>query len=70
MHNYYNMGGYSMIILWIVILAFIGFSVYYFKRNKSIIGWTTETPLDILNKRYASGELAKEQYEHMKNDLK
>jgi putative membrane protein len=29
----------------------------------------TETPLDILRRRYAAGELTKEQFEQMKRDV-
>lgn len=59
-----------MVILWIIVLVLIVFGVYYFIKNKSITGGVKETPLDILKKRYAGGELTKEQYEQMKNELK
>jgi putative membrane protein len=59
-----------MMIIWIVILIAIGFGVYYFMNNKSMIPGVKETPLEILNKRYAGGELTKEEYEQMKNELK
>ena len=32
-------------------------------------GMGTETPLDILKKRYAKGEITKEEFEQMKNDI-
>ncbi len=33
-------------------------------------GTTPESPVDILHRRYAAGELAREEYEHMRQDLK
>lgn len=59
-----------MMILWFVILIAIGFGAYYFLNNKQVFFGTNETPVDILNKRYARGELAKEQYEQMKEELR
>jgi len=32
-------------------------------------GFAHETPLDILKKRYARGEISKEQFEQMKRDI-
>ena len=57
-------------IIWLAVLIALGFGIYYFMKNKSLLGGTNETPLDILNKRYARGELTKEQYEQMKDSLK
>jgi putative membrane protein len=32
-------------------------------------GWWSETPCQILDRRYANGEITKEQYEQMKRDI-
>jgi putative membrane protein len=32
-------------------------------------GFTRETPLEILKKRYAKGEITREQFEKMKDEL-
>ncbi|MCJ7773751.1 MAG: SHOCT domain-containing protein [Desulfobacterales bacterium] len=69
-YGMYGMGGLFMGIVWIVILLVIGYSIYYFIKNKDISNGANETPLDILKKRYAKGEITKEEYEQMKEDLK
>lgn len=59
-------------ILWIVIIAVIVWLVLQSnnknqsKNNSSVI---QDTPLDILKKRYAKGEISKEKFDQMKKDL-
>ncbi|HFB68551.1 MAG TPA: SHOCT domain-containing protein [Calditrichae bacterium] len=58
--------------IWLIILAvFVWLVVQIASRNRSGgEGSTrTETPLEILKKRYARGEISKEEFERMKNDL-
>lgn len=71
----FGMGGWgmgfgwiSMIIVWAVIIL----GVYYLIRL--IAGGAKkegpkETALDILKKRYARGEISKEEFDRMKDDL-
>ncbi len=67
--GYFGYGGMFMGMLLIVILVVA--AIYWFAREaksktKSL---SSETPLDILKKRYAAGEITKEQFESMKRDL-
>ena len=62
-----------MPIFWIVM---IGLCLYFiFGRNRSNRTWVTgrgiegETALDILKKRYARGEINKDEFEQMKRDI-
>ncbi len=53
--------------LWpILIVALI---VYLFTVKDEIGIQKKDTPMDILKKRYASGEISKEEFEEMKKDL-
>ena len=63
--------GYGGFFMWLIFLVLIGFVVYFvvrgekrMKRNSS-----EETALDILKKRYAKGEITRQEYEEMKKDL-
>lgn len=38
-------------------------------RRDSGASWRSETPRQILDRRYAGGEITKEQYEQMKRDI-
>jgi uncharacterized membrane protein len=55
------------------LLIGIGVLIYLFVANKDRLGFgdglIRETPLEILKKRYAKGEITREQFEKMKNDL-
>ena len=64
--------GYGGGFMWLIVLILVGVVIYFlFKASKSkgpddsII----ETPLDILKKRYAKGEIDKEEFNRKKNDL-
>lgn len=57
-------------IFWIVILAVIIWVVIQFTNRKNNIGQSSgESPLDILKKRYANGEISKDEFDRMKKDL-
>ena len=58
--------------MWIIIVVLIGVAVYFVLQNSSprgSYGSTIETPLDILKKRYANGEINAEEFARMKKDL-
>ena len=65
----FSYGGMFMWILWIII---IGAVVYAIAQNSKLKGSETdsgEKPLDILKKRYAKGEITKEEFDKIKKDL-
>jgi len=61
------------LLFWIlIILAILILIVVISKSRRSGMAGSSpghETPLDILKKRYARGELTKEEFERMKEDL-
>ena len=74
----YGLGWLFMIIFWAlvilgpIVLVILGV-IYFVKLIAGISdrkgGTKDETPLDILKKRYAKGELTKEEFEKIKDDL-
>ncbi len=70
--GYYGWGygmGFMMIIFWVLVIFGIVYLIRYLAKGPSHYE-PRETPLDILKKRYARGEITKEQYDRMKDDLK
>lgn len=70
------MGGYGtmflMPILWIVVVGLIVWAVTAAVRrpgDSDTVSRTVESPLEILKKRYARGEINKQEYEGRKKDL-
>jgi len=61
-------GGVAMMILWVILIVVaVYLLVRFLQRERGAA--PHETPLQILQKRYAQGEISKEQYEQMKKDL-
>ena len=64
--------GYGGMFMWIILLIIVGVLIYFIVQAQKTKGQTStpkESPLDLLKKRYAKGEIAKEEYERMKKDL-
>ncbi len=70
MMDYRWFGGGFMWLFWIVLLGIIiFFLVNRSKRTIPTAGMTEEKPLDFLKKRYAKGEIDKEEFERLKKDI-
>jgi uncharacterized membrane protein len=60
------------VIMWLLLLVVVGVLVYFLVKASQTGGSRPappETPLDILKKRYARGEITKEQFDEIKKDL-
>jgi len=58
--------------MWIIFLIVIGFLIYLIvqaRKTNSRTSTQDESPLDILKRRYAKGEVTREEYERMKKDI-
>jgi putative membrane protein len=62
-------GGAAMILVLIALIALTAYIVAgsFRTRDRSIS--CGETPLDIAKKRYARGEINKDEYDHLRSDL-
>jgi putative membrane protein len=64
--------GYGGMFMWITFLIVIGLLIYFIVQAQKTKGQTptqSESPLDILKRRYAKGEIVKEEFERMKKDI-
>ncbi|MEX2463389.1 MAG: SHOCT domain-containing protein [Balneolaceae bacterium] len=61
-------GGWMMFFWWLLIIALVVIIVRAF-INLNNANATSETPMDILKRRYANGEIDKEEFEERKKDL-
>lgn len=58
-------------IFWLLILALVAYGIFWLVRQSGSQSQspTNETPLAILKRRYAAGEIDQPQYEAMKSQL-
>lgn len=61
----HGFGGFAMILFWVVIV-FVGIWV---AKSLSTGKSDNDSPEGILKKRYAKGEITKDEYDRMKRDL-
>lgn len=66
---YYGYGGGFMGILFLIVIGILIYVVIQTVKTKRDVGVSEESPLDILKKRYAKGELTKEEFDRMKREL-
>lgn len=68
MHDFSFWGGGWMMIFWILILVLLIVVLVKAVSNNGTQN-TGESPMDILKRRYASGEIDKEEFEERKKEL-
>ncbi|KMQ49858.1 hypothetical protein CHISP_3211 [Chitinispirillum alkaliphilum] len=68
-HMRWGWGGFVMMVLWIVLIAAIIYWVIRAAQRGGAQGSGQESAIDILKKRYARGEISKEEFEDRKRDL-
>lgn len=58
-------------VFWLIIIGLVVYALVSRQKRGTTQNYqeTNETPLDILKKRYARGELNRDQFEQMKKDL-
>jgi putative membrane protein len=67
--GFYGLGGIWMIIVWVLIIAVGLYVLRIFVRDKDSRHQPSETPDEILKRRYASGDISSREYNEMKEKL-
>ena len=62
-------GGFGMILIWIILIMLIVVLVKFLMTKTNGQREQKETPLEILKRRYAKGEIDKVEYDEKKKDL-
>jgi len=65
----YGPGGMSMGILFLIAVGVAIYFIVQSAKSKNMSGEAQETPLDLIRKRYAKGEITKEEFDRMKKEL-
>ncbi len=64
-----GLGWIYMIVFWAAVVTAVVYLIKLFER-KSESEVLHETPLDVVKRRFAQGEITKEEFERMKDDLR
>jgi putative membrane protein len=73
-YHMYPFMGFGTGIIWLIAIVVIAYLIYKLIKSEKIILpsriVSSKSPEDILDERYAKGELTREQYVQMKEDIK
>jgi putative membrane protein len=69
MYYGFGIGGMFMRLLFLVAIGLLVYFIFQNQKKKSQTPPENEGPLDILKKRYARGEITKDEFESMRKDL-
>jgi len=65
--------GYGGVFMWLILIILVGLIAYFLleqrRKDENNVKSTPETALDILKKRYARGEISKDEFDRMKDDI-
>jgi len=67
-NTWWHAGG--MWFFWLAVFGFVGLAIYLFLRAARKNEPPRETPQEIFQKRYARGEISREEYERAMKDLR
>lgn len=66
-------GGYGGMLMWLIIIIVVVVILYFVLNRNFSTGppgsGTRESPLDVLKRRYAEGEISKEEFDRMKREI-
>jgi putative membrane protein len=66
-------GGYGGIFMWLIIIIVVAVILYLVLNRNLSPGspraGTRESPLEVLKRRYAEGEITKEEFDRMKREI-
>ena len=65
----FGYGGEYMWFMVVLLVIVVVYFLYHVSKSKGSNGTIIETPLDILKRRYAKGEIDKDEFNRKKNDL-
>jgi len=57
------------LVIWLALIAGVVYLIVRFVKQPAGVGRIDETPLDILKKRYAKGEISEDDFNRMKSKL-
>lgn len=66
-------GGYGDMFMWLILLIIAGIAIYFLVARSKGAGddgdSKRESPVEILKRRYANGEISKEEFDRLKRDI-